>query len=73
VRQGTTLWQAVWIIVLADAIMSLDNVLGVAAAAHGNLVLVAFGIALSIPIVVWGSVRCSRPSGIRSSRRASPS
>ena len=35
--------------------MSLDNVLAVAAAAHGDLVLVAFGIALSLPVVVWGS------------------
>jgi YjbE family integral membrane protein len=52
VRQGTTLREAIWIIVVADAIMSLDNVLAVAAAAHGNLVLVIFGIALSIPIVV---------------------
>src|SRR5215813_11410842 len=40
---------------LADAIMSLDNVLAVAAAAHGDLRLVVFGIALSLPIVVWGS------------------
>ena|ERR1700694_2466024 len=36
-------------------VMSLDNVLGVAAAAHGDLRLVVFGIALSVPIVVWGS------------------
>ena len=35
--------------------MSLDNVLGVAAAAKGDMVLVVFGIALSLPIVVWGS------------------
>jgi predicted tellurium resistance membrane protein TerC len=35
--------------------MSLDNVLAVAAAAHGDLTLVVFGIALSLPIVVWGS------------------
>jgi YjbE family integral membrane protein len=55
VREGTTLWEAIGIIVVADAIMSLDNVLAVAAAAHGNLVLVVFGIALSIPIVVCGS------------------
>jgi YjbE family integral membrane protein len=55
IRQGTTLWEAIGIIVVADAIMSLDNVLAVAAAAHGNLVLVVFGIALSIPIVVCGS------------------
>jgi YjbE family integral membrane protein len=55
VRQGTTLLEAVWIIIVADAIMSLDNVLAVAAAAHGDMGLVVFGIGLSIPIVVWGS------------------
>ena len=55
VRQGTTLSQAVWIIIVADAAMSLDNVLGVAAAAHGDFLLVVIGIGLSLPIVVWGS------------------
>jgi YjbE family integral membrane protein len=55
VRQGTTLFEAIWIIVVADVVMSLDNVLAVAAAAHGDLVLVVFGIALSLPLVVWGS------------------
>src|SRR5215813_6019780 len=55
VRQGTTLREAIWIIIVADAAMSLDNVLAVAAAAQGDLVLVAFGIGLSLPLVVWGS------------------
>ena len=55
VRHGASLRQAVWIIVVADVTMSLDNVLAVAAAAHGDFILVAFGIALSLPIVVWGS------------------
>ncbi len=55
VRHGTSLGQAIWIIVVADVTMSLDNVLAVAAAAHGDLLLVGFGIALSLPIVVWGS------------------
>jgi len=55
VRHGTTLWESIWVIVVADLIMSLDNVLGVAAAARGDLTLVAFGIGLSIPIVIWGS------------------
>jgi YjbE family integral membrane protein len=55
VRQGTTLGEAVWIIMVADAAMSLDNVLAVAAAAHGDLLLVVFGIGLSLPLVVWGS------------------
>lgn len=55
VRHGTTLWEAIWVIIVADLIMSLDNVLAVAAAARGDLVLVVFGIGLSIPIVIWGS------------------
>src|SRR5947199_8057503 len=55
VREGGSLREAIWIIIVADAIMSLDNVLAVAAAAHGDLRLVVFGIALSLPIVVWGS------------------
>jgi YjbE family integral membrane protein len=55
IRHGTTLLEAIWIIVVADVIMSLDNVIGVAGAAGGDLRLVVFGIGLSIPIVVWGS------------------
>jgi YjbE family integral membrane protein len=55
VRQGTTMLEAIWIIIVADVVMSLDNVIGVAGAAEGDLFLVAFGIGLSIPIVVWGS------------------
>src|SRR5216117_1753001 len=55
VREGSSLREAIWIIIVADAVMSLDNVLAVAAAAHGDLTLVVFGIGLSLPIVVWGS------------------
>jgi YjbE family integral membrane protein len=55
VRHGTSLWEAVWIIIVADVTMSLDNVLAIAAAAHGDLLLVMFGIGLSLPIVVWGA------------------
>jgi predicted tellurium resistance membrane protein TerC len=55
VRHGTTLPEAIWIIVVADVVMSLDNVIGVAGAAEGDMRLVVFGIGLSIPIVVWGS------------------
>ncbi len=55
VRHGTSMMEAVWIIIVADAVMSLDNVLAVAAAAHGDMLLVIFGIGLSIPIVIWGS------------------
>ena len=55
IRHGTSLSEAVWIIIVADVTMSLDNVLGVAAAAKGDMLLVVFGIALSLPLVVWGS------------------
>lgn len=63
IRQGATLREAIWIIILADVIMSLDNVLAVAAAAHGDFLLVAFGIGLSIPIVIWGSGLLARLMG----------
>lgn len=46
---------AIKTIVVADAVMSLDNVIAVAGAAGGNMALVVFGIVVSIPIIVWGS------------------
>lgn len=46
---------AIKTIVIADVVMSLDNVLAVAGTAHGNIYLVLFGLALSIPIIMWGS------------------
>jgi YjbE family integral membrane protein len=55
IRPGTTLRAAIGVIILADVVMSLDNVIAIAAAAHGDLVLVAFGLLLSLPLVVWGS------------------
>ncbi len=48
-------WGAMRLIVVADAVMGLDNVLGVAGAAQGSWVLVTLGLLISIPIVVWGS------------------
>jgi YjbE family integral membrane protein len=50
-----TIWQAIKIIVIADITMSTDNVLAVAGASHGNLFLLLFGLALSIPFVVFTS------------------
>ncbi len=55
VAAATTLAGAIKTVVVADAVMSLDNVIAVTAAAHGSLMLVIFGILVSIPIVVWGS------------------
>jgi len=49
------LWGAVASIILADAVMSLDNVVAIAAAAHGSMWLIIFGLALSVPIVVFGA------------------
>lgn len=55
VEGSTHLLGAIRTIIIADAVMSLDNVIAVAAAAKGDLTLVVFGILVSIPIVVWGS------------------
>jgi YjbE family integral membrane protein len=55
VRHGGTLLEAIWIIIVADVVMSLDNVLAISGAAHGDMTLVVFGVGLSIPIVIWGS------------------
>jgi len=52
---ATTFWGAMRTIVIADAVMGLDNVLAVAGAAHGSVLLVVAGLVISIPIVVWGS------------------
>jgi YjbE family integral membrane protein len=55
VRTATTLAGAVRTIVVADFVMSLDNVLAIAAVAEGEPILILLGIALSIPMIIWGS------------------
>ena len=55
INASTQLWAAVKTIIVADFIMSLDNVLGVAAAAKGSLLLLVIGLGISIPIIVYGS------------------
>lgn len=52
---ATTFWGAMKTIVVADALMGVDNVLGVAGAAHGSFDLVVIGLLISVPIVVFGS------------------
>jgi YjbE family integral membrane protein len=59
VGEAENLWQAIRVIVLADLVMSTDNVLAVAGASHGNLFLLLFGLALSIPFVVGTSTLLS--------------
>lgn len=55
VREGTSLKEAIGIIILADVVMSFDNVMAISGAAHGDMTLVIFGLLLSLPLVVWGS------------------
>ncbi|HSV54650.1 MAG TPA: TerC family protein, partial [Burkholderiaceae bacterium] len=52
---ASTFWGAMKTIVIADALMGIDNVLGVAGAAHGAFDLVVIGLLISVPIVVFGS------------------
>ncbi|QDL52874.1 TerC family protein [Rhodoferax aquaticus] len=51
----SSLMGAVRTILIADLVMSLDNVIAVAATAHGNMVLLVLGLAISIPLVIFGS------------------
>ena len=55
VTAGTSLWHAVRIVVIADIVMSLDNVIAVAAAANGQLSLLVLGLAISIPMIIAGA------------------
>jgi YjbE family integral membrane protein len=55
VKASDRLLAAIWTIIIADLVMSLDNVMGVAAAAKGDGPLIVFGLIVSIPIVVLGS------------------
>jgi len=55
IKADTHLWGAVKTIIIADFVMSLDNVLGVAGAAHGNALLLVFGLLVSIPLIAWSS------------------
>jgi YjbE family integral membrane protein len=55
IKAEAHLWGAVKTIIIADFVMSLDNVLGVAGAAHGNAMLLIFGLLVSIPLIAWSS------------------
>lgn len=55
IKPASTLWSAIRIIVVADAVMSLDNMMAVAAAAKGSKLLILLGLALSIPFIIFGS------------------
>ncbi|MFO1114774.1 MAG: TerC family protein [Beijerinckiaceae bacterium] len=55
VKSQPNLWGAVTTIVIADGVMSLDNVLAILGVAHGDMRLIIFGLLLSIPLVVFGA------------------
>lgn len=56
----STFWGAISTIVVADAVMGVDNALGIAAAADGNMWLVIFGLLVSVPIILFGSTVIAR-------------
>lgn len=55
IAASESLYGAIKTIVIADAVMSLDNVIAIAGAARDSMVLIVFGLAVSVPIIVWGS------------------
>lgn len=55
IRASSAILPVVWTIIVADFIMSLDNVLAIAAISNGSMLLLMIGIAMSIPIIIWGS------------------
>ncbi|MCA0399182.1 MAG: TerC family protein [Proteobacteria bacterium] len=59
IESSDNLWRAVRTIAIADAVMSLDNVIAIAAAAGGNIPLFIFGLLLSIPLIIYGSTLLS--------------
>lgn len=60
IHASSSLKKVILTIVLADFIMSLDNVLAIAAIAKGSLLLITIGIIISIPLIIWGSVYITR-------------
>lgn len=59
-KPAATVWQAVKLIVVADITLSIDNMLAVGGASHGNLALLVFGLVVSVPFVVFASSFLSR-------------
>jgi len=55
VKASDSFWAAIRTVIIADALMGLDNVLAVAGASHGNMLLVVIGLLISVPVVMWGS------------------
>lgn len=55
VKGSASLWGAVRTIIIADAVMSLDNAIAIAAAAHGDTLLIVLGLVISVPLIIFGA------------------
>ena len=59
-HSATTFWGALGTILMADAVMGIDNALGIAAAANGNWWIIIFGLLISVPIILFGSTMVNK-------------
>ena len=60
IKAHDNIWAAIWTIIVADAVMSLDNAIAIAAAARGDFTLIIIGLVISIPIIVVGATLISK-------------
>jgi YjbE family integral membrane protein len=60
IKAHENIWAAVWTIIVADAVMSLDNAIAIAAAARGDFTLIVIGLVISIPIIIVGATLISK-------------
>jgi YjbE family integral membrane protein len=60
IKAHDNIWAAIWTIIVADAVMSLDNAIAIAAAARGDFTLIVIGLVISIPIIIVGATLISR-------------
>jgi len=60
IKAHENIWAAIWTIIVADAVMSLDNAIAIAAAAKGDFTLIVIGLIISIPIIIVGATLISR-------------
>lgn len=60
IKAHDNIWAAIWTIIVADAVMSLDNAIAIAAAARGDFTLIVIGLVISIPIIIVGATLISK-------------
>src|SRR6266446_605009 len=60
IKAHDNIWAAIWTIIVADAVMSLDNAIAIAAAAKGDFTLIVIGLVISIPIIIVGATLISK-------------